>query len=188
MKRSFLIWALATIPIFTTLMVCAVQGSELSEFSPYSITTIHFTSSDEQSNEQSGVAKPTQPYSLLLITGFNSDILENELTSDATMSGTFDDFSSTKSFVVSGKYDATSRFAITGAFGITQKLSTQLSDDYANKSSWEANVGMVYKFSHNVNYGFNFGYLDPGNVFSDRARYTEDEAVIMINNKLSLSF
>ena len=184
MKRLFLIWALATTVFYTVPMTCDVQAEELSSHSPYSISTLNFNSSDEPS----GITNAPKPYSLLLITGFNSHILENELNSDATVSGVFDDFSSTKSFVLSGKYDASSRFAITGALGITQKLSTPLSQGYDSKSSLEVNLGIVYQFFDNVSYGFNFGYLDPGDVLSERANYSEDKAIIMISNQLSLSF
>lgn len=173
--------------IFSTLFGLPVtQAQDLNSHTPYTITTYNL---DPVENTTSTDLRHSQrPYSLLLITGFHSDILDDALLPNASGGDTSSDLTSSRSLVLSGEFNTSNRLAITGALGITQnRWDTELlgSD---NGTSWEADLGLIYKIFDNLSYGVHLGYLDAGSIFAERASYKQNESIIMISNQLSLSF
>ncbi|MDP3480645.1 MAG: hypothetical protein Q8R88_12805, partial [Desulfoprunum sp.] len=55
-------------------------------------------------------------------------------------------------------------------------------------SSWEANLGLIYKMYKNFSYQVHFGYMDTGDLFKERNTYKDVESIIMVNNQLTMSF
>ena len=122
----------------------------------------------------------------LLITGITSEALREDLTDEVNFSGD-DSQSTTNVFGLSADYFATPDLALYGAFGIT-KSSGSSAFDTEYEASWEANVGVIYKLFNNIRYEVHFGYMDTGNLFKESNTYTDVESIIMISNKLSMSF
>ena len=74
-----------------------------------------------------------------------------------------------------------------GAIGITKnRWEAALDPNY--QSGWEANLGIIYKFFNNLSYEVHFGYMEPGDLFRESNAYSGVESIIMINNKLTMSF
>ena len=78
--------------------------------------------------------------------------------------------------------------SLQGALGVTRNLWTPELMGDLNGASWEANLGVIYKFLDKLSYELHFGYMDTGTLFSDRSSYSDVESIIMISNKISLSF
>jgi hypothetical protein len=89
---------------------------------------------------------------------------------------------------VSASFDATSKISLQGAFGITRHLWAPDSINYENEKSWEANLGIIYKLLDHLHYELHFGYMETGDSITDRNSFTDVENIIMISNKLSMSF
>lgn len=124
----------------------------------------------------------------LLITSSIADILNSGQQSTVSASGGISDLSPISSFAISGRFDATNTFSLQGAIGVTRNLwKPDLLGDL-NDASWEANLGVIYRFFNNLSYELHFGYMDTGRVFSDRNSYSDVESIIMISNKITLSF
>ena len=79
-----------------------------------------------------------------------------------------------------------SKLALQGVLGVTKNSWDPSTAD--NKSSWEANLGIIYKMFNNLSYELHFGYMDTGDIFKERNTYTDVESIIMISNKLTMSF
>lgn len=124
----------------------------------------------------------------LLITSTTSDILNNEMSPTVSWVETVSHTSSSKGIALSAQFDATERISLQGAFGITRNLWTPDNVDYKNESSWEANLGLIYKLVDNLSYEIHFGYMDTGDLFTDQASYTDVENIIMVSNRLTMSF
>ncbi len=124
----------------------------------------------------------------LLITSTIADILNNSQEKAVTLGGTATDGSHISSIALSGRLDATSNISLQGTVGVTRNLWTPDLMGDLNDASWEANLGVIYKFLNNLSYELHFGYMDTGKVFSDRNSYSDVESIIMISNKISLSF
>lgn len=60
--------------------------------------------------------------------------------------------------------------------------------EYENESSWEANLGFIYKLVNNLSYEVHFGYMDTGDLFTDQSSYSDVENIIMVSNQLTMSF
>lgn len=124
----------------------------------------------------------------LLITSTVADILNNEHERTISVEETASNVSNISSIALSARLDATDNISLQGALGVTRNLWTpELMGDLSG-SSWEANLGVIYKFLDKLSYELHFGYLDTGNLFSDRNSYSDVESIIMISNKISLSF
>jgi hypothetical protein len=74
------------------------------------------------------------------------------------------------------------------AIGLTRNLWSPDSTEFENKSSWEANLGVIYNLFNNLSYELHLGYMEPGNLFTNKSSYSNVESIIMISNKLTLSF
>ena len=123
-------------------------------------------------------------YTSLLIANSVSEILGSDLKQFSSLDNTS---SAVKGFVLSAHYDATQQLALQGAFGIgkNQLLDTSM---FEQKSSWEANLGLIYRLFPNLNYEVHLGYMETGDMFREKADLTNVDSIIMISNKLTMSF
>lgn len=126
-----------------------------------------------------------QDFSPLLITNSAADIFTSEHKETA---GEDSNLANINGFALSATFDATQRISLQGAFGVTRNLWAPDSLNYESESSWEANLGIIYKLLDNLSYELHFGYMDTGDIFTDRSSYTDVENIIMINSKLTMSF
>ena len=123
-----------------------------------------------------------------MIASTTSDILNNELTPSVSWVETVPHTSSSKGIALSAQFEATEKISLLGAFGITRNLWTPDNVEYANESSWEANLGIIYKLVSNLSYELHFGYMDTGDLFSNHSSYSDVENIIMVSNQLTMSF
>ncbi len=124
----------------------------------------------------------------LLITGVTSDILNSEHEATVSWVETDSHTANSRGIAISAQYNATNKIALQGAFGLTRNLWTPDVIDYENESSWEANLGIIYKLLDNLSYEIHFGYMNTGDLFRERSSYSDVESIIMINNRISMSF
>jgi len=124
----------------------------------------------------------------LLITSTKSDILNSELEGTVTWVETSPHTANSRGIALSADFDATQKVSLHGAFGVTRNLWAPDSVDYENESSWEANLGVVYRLLDNLSFELHFGYMETGDLFTDRSSYTGVENIIMISNKVTMSF
>ena len=174
--------------IIGLLLICwtsVLSAQDLSTHRAYKVTSYNLGAL--QNYESTGDA-PVSPNSIpLLITGGATDILNSEHQKTVSLSGQ-SATSGLKGIALSGEFDATNNISIQGAFGVTRNLWSPDLMDGINGSSWEANLGIVYKFLNNISYELHFGYMDTGKLFTNRSSYSDVENIIMISNQLTLSF
>lgn len=134
--------------------------------------------------------KVNQPSSFapLLITSVTSDILNSEHEATVSWIETDSHTANSRGIAISAQYNATNKIALQGAFGLTRNLWTPDEIDYENESSWEANLGIIYQLLDNLSYEIHFGYMNTGDLFRERSSYGDVESIIMINNRISMSF
>ena len=123
-----------------------------------------------------------------MITSTNADILNNEFHPSVFWGEVIPHTSSSKGIALSAQYEATKKITVLGAFGITQNLRRPDNLDEDNESSWEANLGFIYKLVNNFSYELHLGYMDTGNLFRDQSSYSDVENIIMVSNQLTMSF
>ncbi len=126
-----------------------------------------------------------QNYEPLMITSTKADILNANPNKTNFLKGTSSE-NSTKGFAIAAEYSATQHFALQGVLGVTQNMQTNSALD--TNSSWEANLGVIYRFLDNLSYEVHFGYMEAGDIFKERNSYSDEESIIMISNKLTMSF
>ncbi|MDR3088625.1 MAG: hypothetical protein LBU39_02270 [Desulfobulbaceae bacterium] len=134
----------------------------------------------------SAIAVSPRDYEPLMITGAASDVLSGQRRfNPLAKSGS--NIDAVEGFAIAARFEAGKSFAFKGAFGVTHNV---WSDDLKaeNRSSWEANLGVIYSLLPNLNYELHLGYMDTGDVFKNRSEYSDIENIIMISNKLTLSF
>lgn len=122
----------------------------------------------------------------LMITSSKADILNDQSKSADAMSTTAD-ISSARGFAIAAEYKPTAQLSVQGAFGMATNNWGSL-DAAERQSSWEANLGLVYKLLDNLNYEIHFGYMETGDLFKERNSYSDVENIIMVSNKISMSF
>ena len=176
-KKLLLISAL-----LASLAVAPAYGAEKETHSVYRVTTYNLGA---LLGDQSGGRLSLQNYEPLLITSTKSDILNSENQKSASLVGAAPD-RGTKGFAIAAEYSATPKIAVQGVLGVTQNMVQYQPLDA--DASWEANLGVIYRFFDNLSYEVHFGYMDAGDVLKDRSSYTNDESIIMISNKITLSF
>ena len=167
---------------FLTAAAPYIQAEESSTHSLYKVTTYNLgTAVDFQdfSPVRSSRYKP------LLITSTKADVLGADRFRDVAL-GTADERGPANGFAIAAEYSPLSKLAIQGVVGVT-KNSWEASTA-ENKSSWEANLGVIYKMFSNLQYEMHFGYMDTGDIFKERNTYTDVESIIMISNQLTMSF
>ncbi len=176
--------------ILALLLLCQTSllfGEDLSTHSAYKVTSYHLGAiTDYQKNGASVAAWDFTP---LFITNSTSDILNSEHQKSVSFGGVVPGSQSHLSSVaLSAQFDATEKISFQGAFGVTRNLWTPDLFDSMNGSSWEANLGVVYKLLNNISYELHFGYMDTGDLFNNQSSYSDVESIIMISNQLTLSF
>lgn len=129
-----------------------------------------------------------EEFSPLLITGSASDIFNSEHKERVSLSESSTTASGISGIALSASFEATQRISLQGAFGLARNLWAPDSINYENESSWEANLGIIYKLLDNLSVELHFGYMDTGDIFTDRSSYTDVENIIMISNKLTMGF
>lgn len=177
-KNTF---AICTIILATYNPVSAI-AEEWFDHSAYTITT-YSTDSPSIGGEKH---PPLGDKPLLLITGFHSDGSSGDYILGINTTLINNTIESSKSFIIAGTFDATSRLAITGAFGLTQN-QWDSSFFAGEKESWEAHLGVVYKLFDNLSYEVHFGYKNTGDTYQKHS-YDSTESIMMISNQISLSF
>jgi hypothetical protein len=136
-----------------------------------------------------GILNPAQDFKPLFITSSAADILNSEHQKTVSAVETTPGITSNLSSIgLSAEIDATDKISLQGTFGLTRNLWTPDLFESMNGSSWEANLGIVYKLLDNISYELHFGYMDTGDLFTNRSSYTDVENIIMISNQLTLSF
>jgi len=124
----------------------------------------------------------------LLITSSTSDILDNEHEGTVSWVETDSHTANTRSIAIAAQFNATQNFAFLGAFGFAKNLWAPESMNFENESSWEANLGVMYKLLDNLSYEIHFAYMDTGDLFTERSSYNDIESIIMVSNRLTMSF
>lgn len=161
---------------------CEVRASH----SAYKITSYNLGAVQDSLEENSNFK--AQKYAPLMITSTTSDILNSEHQGAVSWVETNSHTASSRGIALSAEYTATDKIALRGAFGITRNLWAPDSLEYEQESSWEANLGFIYKLVNHLSYELHFGYMDTGDLFTDQSSYDDVENIIMISNRLSLSF
>lgn len=178
------------IPMCVLLLVMGLSGlvcgEETSSHRAYRVTSYHLGTLADATDDT--IRQETSGFRPLLITSTVTDILQSELEGTVTWIDPLSNGSNTKGIALSAQIDATDKISLQGVFGVTRNLMTGDTADYENESSWEANLGIIYKFLGNLSYELHFGYMDTGDLFNDRSSYTDVENIIMISNQLSMSF
>ena len=178
MKRlMLLIIALVAITAATQALA---EGNETH--SVYKVTTYNLGA---LLGEQGGSKLSLQNYEPLMITSTKADILSVNAAKSNNIRGTAQ-ARNAKGFAIAAEYSATPEIALQGVLGVTQNMQPSLAFD--TEAAWEANLGVIYRFLDNLSYEVHFGYMDAGNLLRERSSYSNDESIIMISNKLSLSF
>jgi len=178
MKRSMLL----IIALFAIASAAPALAEEKEMHSVYKVTTYNLGT---LLGEQGGSKLSLQNYEPLMITSTKADILSVTAAKMNTIKGT-SQARSAKGFAIAAEYSATPEFALQGVLGVTQNMPPGMAID--TEASWEANLGMIYRFLDNLSYEVHFGYMDAGNLLKERSSYSNDESIIMISNKLTLSF
>ena len=176
--------------ILTIMLVVFIYGSsnaeDLQTHSIYKVTSYNLGAILDV--QESSKSKFSGSFNPLLITNTTADILDNG--QDRTVSWVEADShtASTRGIAVAAQFSATRKFALHGAFGLTKNLWTPDSINYENESSWEANLGVIYKLLNNLAYEVHFAYMDTGDLFTERDSYNDVESIIMVSNRLTMSF
>ncbi len=171
----------------TASQTALLYAGEAESHRAYKITSYNLGTGFELHGNVS--SSPGSNYQPLLITSTKADILNNEYEGSGSWNGDSSvTVARTNSLAVSAQYDATHKISLQGAFGITKNLWTPDIADYESESGWEANLGVIYRILNNLSYEMHFGYMDTGKLFSERSSYTDVENIIMISNRLTMSF
>ncbi len=170
--------------IVTFFNVPVLLAKDKGSHSIYRITAYNFGNLGDKKDATTNLTASSFP---LLITGYHSDVLDNMNIEDEAL------IASTKranagGFAVSAQYSPNNKFAFSGAIGFTDSKWSDKTEN--NRSSWEANLGIIYKLFNNVSYGVHFGYMDTGGTSYNKqsSTYSDVESIIMISNQLTLSF
>lgn len=187
-NRKNFIYSLAigmtlSIGAVNALMFCeSSAAADLESHSVYKVTTYDLGALLGEP-EQSGLR--IKNYEPLLITGSKADIFSGDSTDSSSLAPRPGQ-DSIKGFAIAAEYSATSNFTVQGALGFAQNRYE--SGSVSNDASWEANLGLVYKFLDNLSYEIHFGYMETGDLFKERSTYSDIENIIMVSNKLTMSF
>jgi hypothetical protein len=184
MKRTLLIILYAALTVSYSNVLYA---EDIATHNAYKITSYNLgTALELQKNKDIHTARNYHP---LLITSTKADILNSEYDQSSSWGGeTTPHITSTKGIALSAQYNATEKIALLGAFGLTRNLWTPDIIDYESESGWEANLGVIYKLLNNLAYEVHFAYMDTGDLFTERNSYNDVESIIMVSNRLTMSF
>ena len=184
MKKSTVFQILILLQLI--LQSNTLYGADLSGHSAYKVTSYNLGAI--QGLEGIPPLNQSPNFNPLLITNSAADILTSEHERPGSFDETASHSSNVSSIALSAQFDATKNISLQGAFGVTRNLWTPDLMGGVNGSSWEANLGVIYKLLNNLSYELHFGYMDTGDLFSNRNSYSDVENIIMISNQISLSF
>lgn len=150
----------------------------------YKITGYSFDY-DAVSESEGGLKLETSLFKPLMITSSTSDIFGIDPFTSSLTSSTGK--SAPHGFAIAAEYLATPDLAFHGAIGVTSG-NWDMDTSLQSESSWEANLGVVYRMFNSLSYEVHFGYMDTGDLFQQVDNYSDVESIIMISNQLTLSF
>ncbi len=127
----------------------------------------------------------TKKYGPLLITNSKADILDADQLKGSSLDFSVDK-EATDSFAIAAEYSPTAKIALLGVVGITKNSWDPSISKH--ESSWEANLGVIYRMYKNFSYEVHFGYMDTGDLFKERNTHKDVESIIMLSNQLTMSF
>lgn len=162
-----------------------LYAQDLETHRAFKVTSYDLGAIENFQGNGSAVSRNFHP---LLITSTVADILNNEYEQTVIAGNSASSVSNVSSLAMSAQFDATNHISLQGAFGVTRNLWTPELMGDLNGASWEANLGVIYRFLNHFSYELHFGYMDTGNVLRDRNSYSNVESIIMISNKITLSF
>jgi len=178
--------------IFCIITVISVIGyglpgqAEESTTHVYKVTSYNLGAITDPDNIER--SRFSANYSPLLITGTAADIFNSEHKATVSLGETASTISGINGIALSASFDATRKISFQGAFGLARNLWAPDSINYESESSWEANLGIIYKLLDNLSFELHFGYMETGDIFTERSSYTDVESIIMISNKLTMGF
>lgn len=165
-----------------TFQTGPLLAADLETHSVYKVTTYNLGALlGDSSNGNNSM----QNYEPLLITSTKADILNEQPQLSVPLTN-IGQSQSPQGFAIAAEYNALPQLAVQGVLGVTGKSWDPGTS--SNTSSWEANLGVVYHFLDNLSYQIHFGYMETGDIFSERNSYSDVESIIMISNKLTMSF
>lgn len=171
----------ALIVVFLMTVISPAMAEEASH-SLYKVTTYNLgTSLDFQDFAPVNIRK----YKPLLITGTKADILDDDQFKNTSFE-TSENKTATDGFAIAAEYSPTAKIALQGVVGITKNSWDPSTAKH--ESSWEANLGVIYKMFKNFSYEVHFGYMDTGDLFKERNTFKDVESIIMVSNQLTMSF
>jgi hypothetical protein len=171
------------------LLICQcdiLYSQDLNGQSVYKVTSYNLGAI--LGSQDNGVLKQPQNFKPLFITDTKTDILSNEYEQTISTGNASSRSTNINSMALSAQIEATDKMSIFGTFGVTRNLFTPELLGNENEPSWEANLGIIYRLLNNVSYELHLGYMDVGDLFTDRSSYADVENIIMISNQLTLSF
>jgi len=176
---------LAIISVIFLLAGAAQALAEgLNDSPEYKITGYSFDYS-AVSESDSGLKLETSLFKPLMITSSTSDIFGVDPFTSSLISPTSK--TAPRGFAIAAEYLATPDLAFHGAIGVTKgNWDTDVS--LKSESSWEANLGVVYRLFNSLAYEVHFGYMDTGDLFHNVSTYSDIDSIIMVSNQLTLSF
>ena len=176
---------LATMAASLVLMAATARGEEFNGHSAYKVTSYDLSSLFSGNNEET--PRYFVDFKPLMITSNVADILDSEHFTNVSLGKSRPD-SATEGIALSATFDATRKISVQGAFGVTRNHWSPNTLNFESESSWEANLGVIYKLLDHLSYELHFGYMDTGTLFTDRSSYTNVESIIMVSNQLTMSF
>ena len=172
--------------LFALQAASAVADESSGSHLAYRVTSYNLGAfADEGELRTGGIWTDFQP---LLITGSAADILNSEHQGVVSWVEVEPHKTGSGGVALAAEFAASAKLSIQGAFGLTRNMWSADSVNYEGQSSWEANLGVVYHLLNNLSYGLHFGYMDTGDLFSDKSTYADVESIIMISNRLTMSF
>jgi len=181
MKKLFFFLA-----VFWGIAVTTATASaaDLNDHELYKIVTYSFNSSNNL--DEKGAVKKMNRFDPLMITRTKADIISGQPYDQDQFA-----FNTGKTlaqgFAVSADFHASPNLALRGIIGITKSgMDTTQKSNY--DSSWEANLGVIYKLFNNFSYEMHFGFMDTGDLFKKNNAYSDVESIVMISNQLTMSF
>lgn len=161
------------------IAVSSASAANLDGHMKYTIISYSFNGGENDILSEAGKDS-------LLITGTSLDILSEDMINPEDYS-VGDPRPVTDIIAVSAGFAATPDLSLQGTFGFS-KNQEDFNLDLDYNHSWEANVGVIYQLFNNIRYEVHFGYMETGDLFKNTSSYSDVESIIMISNKLSMSF
>jgi hypothetical protein len=181
MKKIFLFIAILSFSSITSSLSFA---ADLNDHELYRVVTYSFNSNSNP--DETSAAKKLNRFEPLMITKTKADIFSDQLNEEEQFKFTTGK-NVAQGFAVSADFRATPDLAFRGVIGVTKNgLNTSMKANY--DSSWEANLGVVYKLFNNFSYEMHFGFMDTGDLLKKSNAYSNVESIVMISNQLTMSF